>query len=134
MKILHEVNDFPVPMFVYGTLRRGHGLNWCLRDSEFIKKTRTKSEFNMFGAGCPIIVRNGETAITGELYLVCEEDFRTVDNIEVGAGYNREWVELEDGEEAIAYTYALDGCGNLIISGDWTQQNTPEELSMEMGA
>jgi gamma-glutamylcyclotransferase (GGCT)/AIG2-like uncharacterized protein YtfP len=43
--------------------------------------------------------------VVGELYEVEEKRFKMINNIEVGAGYNLEEIELEDGDRVMAYVY-----------------------------
>ena len=56
----------------------------------------------MYGLrGIPHIIAEGNTSLVGELYLVDEDDFWPIDEIE--GGYDRLPIELEDGTQALAY-------------------------------
>lgn len=65
----------PVYLFVYGTLKRGHGNNIVLGNSEFCFKYVTAPIYTMVTNGWfPIVKRGGTTAITGEVYKVTDQN------------------------------------------------------------
>jgi gamma-glutamylcyclotransferase (GGCT)/AIG2-like uncharacterized protein YtfP len=93
-------------MFFYGTLREGFNLhNMVMKGASFLGKRRTIPAFSLYAHGYPWLTRNGSTAVVGELYEVEEKRFKMINNIEVGAGYNLEEIELEDGDRVMAYVY-----------------------------
>lgn len=56
-------------IFVYGTLKRGHGNNRLLKDAEFIGKAVTLGKFKLAGFGVPFVWPDVEgKPLQGELY------------------------------------------------------------------
>lgn len=99
-------------VFVYGTLKRGHGLNSYLTNEEFVGEGSVKS-FNLYESGIPFAVPsdNESDVIYGEVYNITNPSVKyEVDSIEVGAGYYVDNVEvqLEDGEKCISQIYSYD--------------------------
>ena len=83
-------------LFVYGTLKRGFGLNHVLKHSEFLGTAVTEPMFKLYDNGsypylqeCP-----GGYEVTGEVYRVNEDVLRTCDQIEFGAGYERHEIRV----------------------------------------
>ena len=76
----------PVLFFVYGTLKKGWGNhNYCLKGAEALGDFATEPIYTLYDGGFPIVERDGDTSIKGELY-------RTSD------------------EEQISATFSLEGC------------------------
>ena len=85
-------------LFVYGTLKRGYGLNHVLSRSLRIGDYITKQKgFRMTGFWYPFIFRDktSKFSIKGELYDVDQNDFRTANRIELGAGYKLEEIDKD---------------------------------------
>jgi gamma-glutamylaminecyclotransferase len=88
--------DTEVPLvFVYGTLKRGHGNHRLLRDSEFIQRLSLASQFYMINmGGFPAIICDNDilnphkpktfkpTGVIGELYRVPASDMKYLDALE----------------------------------------------------
>lgn len=76
-----------IRVFVYGTLKEGHGNHRFLEDAEFLGKGSLRG-FEMYHlGGFPAIVDSGEDEyVHGELYLVNEKEFAGLDMLE---GYPR---------------------------------------------
>lgn len=56
-------------IFVYGTLKKGHGNNRLLKDAEFIGKAVTLGKFKLAGFGVPFVWPDVEgKPLQGELY------------------------------------------------------------------
>lgn len=74
----------------------------------------------MYGLrGIPHIIAEGNTSLVGELYLVDEDDFWPIDEIE--GGYDRLPIELEDGTQALAYfgEKSWSRENDIVTTGDW---------------
>lgn len=85
-------------IFVYGTLKRGYGLNRILTEkgAKFIAEGRTVDKFTMLAAGYPVVVRQPALArVAGEIWSVPETLLPDLDRIE--GGYNRERVRVIGG-------------------------------------
>jgi len=86
-------------LFVYGTLKRGHGLNGALGNSEFIKDGWLQG-FKMYGSGVPVVIKtnNPEDKVYGEIFLVNSQVLGDVDVVEGHPyGYTRTWIEQLGG-------------------------------------
>ena len=79
-------------LFVYGTLKRGFGNNYILRNSEFVGSAISENKFIVYDCGFPCAYPdyNGKK-IKGEIYKLTDEDFIFTDRLESnGSLYNRE--------------------------------------------
>jgi len=90
-----------IPVFVYGSLKKGFGNNSFLSNSEFLGKFNTKeSYFNMISlGGFPGVfkMQNSTMKISGELYLVNPNILMSLDRLESnGSFYTREIIELDN--------------------------------------
>lgn len=77
-------------LFVYGTLKEGYGLSYVLSKSKKLGTYITKRKgFMMTGFWFPYVweKRDSNYSIKGELYEVDQNDLRTANRIELGAGY-----------------------------------------------
>lgn len=96
-------------LFVYGTLKNGHGRHSALESCRMLGTARTKPFYSMFAyGGFPAMVDNTcpagqnsevslKTSVHGELYETSQEDFLELDQIE-GVGHNlfaRKLIQLE---------------------------------------
>ena len=88
-------------VFVYGSLRRDQRLNPVLADhsadSRYIGQVKTHPLYKMYDVGAfPCILRQGETAIVGDLYKVSNKKLRDLDMIDgVPNLYTRETIEID---------------------------------------
>jgi gamma-glutamylcyclotransferase (GGCT)/AIG2-like uncharacterized protein YtfP len=82
-------------VFVYGTLKRGHGNNRFLKDEKFIGEVKTCDTFKMVNRGFPYLIEKGATSendiclhVKGEMFEVSEADtLKNLDWLE-GVEYN----------------------------------------------
>lgn len=104
---LHEVPELH-RVFVYGSLKRGFGNHeMFLGGSLFVSEAETDEQrFDMLSLNFfPGVVDDGEIDISGELYLVDDEQLISLDALEGnGTMYARELVWLK-GEELPAWMY-----------------------------
>ena len=77
-------------LFVYGTLKRGFGNNWILRNSRFIG-------FDVYSCGFPCAYPNDDgKRVFGEIYELTDEDFIFTDRLESnGSLYQREVLKFD---------------------------------------
>ena len=110
-------------VFVYGSLRKGFGLNPVLNSSEFVSDVQTKPKYTMYSVGAfPCITESGDTSIVGEIYKVDLATLRRLDMIEgVPQLYKKGIVEVDGYEDVIAYFFTEDKAKGLqkIDNGDW---------------
>lgn len=93
-------------LFVYGTLKRGFGLNGYLQTSRFVGEAVTyASAYKMVTVGFPIVTLGGEHRVAGEVYEVTDPVvISALDRVE--GGYDRIAVAVEMGgrvSEAFIY-------------------------------
>ena len=111
-------------VFVYGSLKRGEGNHWLLREDYYVRKAITRREFDLYDlGGFPAAVAGGNNAIVGEIYDISNKTLINLDILESHPDfYKREIVTLQDGEQV--YMYLLnsgDVSGSPIVkSGEWT--------------
>jgi len=88
--------DDTVPLvFVYGTLKQGHGNHRLLRDSEFIRRLSLAAQFYMINmGGFPALICDNDiisvykpktfkpSTVSGELYRVPVSDMKYLDALE----------------------------------------------------
>jgi len=86
-------------MFVYGTLKKGFGLNRILSDSTYIGHASVKG-YSLRDAGPYPVVFHGDKndVVHGEVYEVDKDTYNIVASIEEGAGYWLEETKTTDGE------------------------------------
>lgn len=99
-------------VFVYGTLKRGHGNHSLLREAKFIGEALTIKKFRLFDVGFPYAVPSQKGArLKGEVYEVnSPEIMRALDWLEgFPHHYDRQviTVELESGEKVDAWIYVV---------------------------
>tara|TARA_X000001382_G_C3174225_1_gene180559 strand:- start:1962 stop:2369 length:408 start_codon:yes stop_codon:yes gene_type:complete len=84
-------------VFVYGTLKRGHGNHVLLKDSEFLGPASTKDKYIMYSSGIPYVSKSMNlTRIIGELYNVDELVLNYLDMLENHPGwYKREKITID---------------------------------------
>jgi gamma-glutamylcyclotransferase (GGCT)/AIG2-like uncharacterized protein YtfP len=123
------MNDRPrniTTVFVYGTLRTGHG-NWrgILAPYVGINAT-TKPEYTMRSwGGFPAVYDNGEHSITGELFYVEDDTLEQLDRLEGHPNwYKREEIEVTDneGQVVVAWMYVMPKSktqGEIVENGNW---------------
>lgn len=107
-------------VFVYGTLKRGHGNHRLLKDSKFLGEASIKSDMYSLGA-FPAISGKGEREAYGEVFEVDEPTMERLDRLEgYPHFYNRKVVETQHGTAWVYYIEGLGGDGSaLIADGRW---------------
>lgn len=126
-------------VFVYGTLRKGHGNNRLLPEDTFIGTATTEDGYVMTAySGFPAVYfptyEDGDegTIITGELYEVDDATLERLDGLEGHPRwYRREQVNvMVDGDDpslgfTSAWIYIMQGerQGPVIESGDYNNQH-----------
>lgn len=86
-------------IFVYGTLKRGCGSHYILRDAVFIGRARTRDYYALYllAGGLPAVVKNPLSQIRGELFHVSNHILEKVDLFEGHPSfYRREEVVVID--------------------------------------
>jgi gamma-glutamylcyclotransferase (GGCT)/AIG2-like uncharacterized protein YtfP len=91
-------------VFVYGTLKKGHGNHRLLRNSEFLGRAVVHGQWQMADLGAfPAVVDAASVGpVFGEVYLIDAEVFASLDLLEgyptfytrtkVGTPYGRAWM------------------------------------------
>tara|TARA_R100000742_G_C4277112_1_gene98706 strand:+ start:1964 stop:2341 length:378 start_codon:yes stop_codon:yes gene_type:complete len=69
-------------VFVYGTLKRSHGNNGMLGDSEFLGTGCTRRKFALYEDGLPYLIDDPISPIGGEVYSVTDETLQRLDALE----------------------------------------------------
>lgn len=90
-------------VMVYGTLKKGFGNHYLLKDSEYLGPATTAGTMYSLGA-FPAVSLGGEAVVHGEVYSVDATTLQRLDKLEGFPGwYNREVVDTPYGE-AMIYT------------------------------
>jgi len=95
-------------VFVYGTLKRGHGNNYRLARSPLVGRATTMGRWAMLDGGFPVALSGDDGFIVGEVYEVSPNVLADLDRLESnGRMYRREVIdlELEDGSFTEAWMY-----------------------------
>lgn len=106
---------------VYGSLRKGLGNHYLLKDSEYLGDCPTDRMFTMKSlGGFPAIIA-GEDSVTIEVYDVDQETFGKLDQLEgYPSFYNRQLIDTKFGKAWIYFLAEDDGYHKDIVShGDW---------------
>lgn len=117
-------------IFVYGTLKKGHGNNGYLGDSKLIGPAKTAPKYTLFDGGFPIVERGGETSIIGEVYEVTDPealaDVYALEGYKGTPGSPDNWydvdvVTLDNGIEAEMFVMNAGESRrhNVVASGEW---------------
>jgi gamma-glutamylcyclotransferase (GGCT)/AIG2-like uncharacterized protein YtfP len=85
-----KTNEKEILFFTYGTLKQNYGnYNAILKDkSEFLGTFSTEPNYTMYDGGFPIVEREGNTSIIGELHKT--SDPQTIDRVFSLEGCHRE--------------------------------------------
>lgn len=118
-------------IYVYGTLRRGGGLNFKLADvGHYLGEYRTLPKYTLYDMGCPCLAEGGETSVIGEVYRIEDlSQIAHIHNMETRAGYTLEKVELFNfAEPVFAYFQKPEGWEvPTVPGGDWVHYKVLEE-------
>jgi len=109
-------------VFVYGTLKKGFGNHYLLKDAKFLGKARTEKKYKMTANGIPFVSKKEAIShIIGEVYEVGDEILRKLDFLEDHPNwYKREKVKviLENGRKLDVWLYFNEVSeGRYLISG-----------------
>lgn len=76
--------SMPITLFTYGTLMRGKGNNYLLKDATFLgPAVSRRAKFAMRNVGFPIATEDGSHAVKGELFKVYDPgQLARVDSLE----------------------------------------------------
>lgn len=70
-------------VFVYGTLKKGFGNNYLLRDSKFIGEATTVEKYALYISGIPFVTKDEKIShIQGEVFEVTKETLLKLDSLE----------------------------------------------------
>src|ERR1044072_446999 len=115
-------------VFVYGTLRRGgvRAMTELFPDSKFVGGASVRGSLYDFGAYPGLLLGEAGSPVEGEVYEVCEEVLKKLDDIEAPAFYSRREVEVSLGGRGVTcWGYEPDlslyPSRTLIASGDWIE-------------
>ena len=113
-----------VPVFVYGTLRRGFRNHALLDSSESLGSGRTRERYALYVSRIPFLAREpAHTRVAGEVYLVTPTILAALDRLEGHPDwYRREQieVELDDATTRRCWTYFNPRpAGVLSATGDY---------------
>ncbi len=134
-------NNFPIKVFVFGTLRKGGRLDYYMGGSKYLGKYYTKGQLMKSELGSAYINFNDKKAITlGEVYFMDLQGLLRIDHLESTSrefpkGYDLDitpiW-KIEDKDKKIsledveyAFIYKRRNEPQKIISGDWIQRKKP---------
>jgi len=114
-------------VFVYGTLRRGEVNHRLLAGARMLGKMATEDIFTMYDLGdYPAVIKNGKSAIVGEIYAISSGILAILDELEECPDYyQRILLNTPIGR---AWIYVLttihDASSSIIESGDWLIHRT----------
>jgi gamma-glutamylcyclotransferase (GGCT)/AIG2-like uncharacterized protein YtfP len=112
-------------VFVYGTLKRGHGNHGLLNGSRFVGAAVLFGEFVLLDSGFPVCVEQPHGApVAGEVYEIDGATLQRLDHLEgEGSMYHRQLrtVVYEHGGADVAAVYVGDErrWGRTYIGGQW---------------
>jgi gamma-glutamylaminecyclotransferase len=119
-------------IFVYGTMLRGEANHTLMTGARFLRKARTRAEFDLHDlGGFPGMVAGGRTQVKGELFAVTQEGVHNFDELEDHPEYfRRTEVLLDDG--ARVETYLLDKALGApyprITGGSWCNREGRRQI------
>ena len=125
-------------IFVYGTLKKGLGNHRVLEGATYLGTASTEPTFTLLHlGGFPGIIRGGETAVQGELYLVTSQTM--MDRLDRLEGhptfYERQPITVQpsDGPPITVEAYVLPAVWasrrSSIVSGFWPPDQRKEAAS-----
>lgn len=113
-------------LFVYGVQREGEPRHALLAGAPLIALTTTVPAFQLVDLGpYAALVRNGTTAVWGELYGVDLQVRRALDvEHQVPILFSRETIQLADGSDAEAFLLSSDQSRGRrrLAHGDWKKR------------
>jgi gamma-glutamylcyclotransferase (GGCT)/AIG2-like uncharacterized protein YtfP len=115
--------QLPARVFVYGTLKRGHGNHALLERGRARYLGRDRIEGSMHSLGAfPAVTLAAAGTVHGELYEVSPETLRRLDRLEgTPSFYQRTRVSMSTGMEAWVYVMTAEklAAAPAVASGCW---------------
>lgn len=125
-------------VFVYGTLRKGHGNHRLLKNSPFLGYALTAKNYTMYVTGIPYVTSKQETCrIVGEVYEVDVFTLHALDQLEGHPRfYRREEIQatLIGNGTVSCYLYFNDSpprCSNKVVNGDYVNPEFEEVCNVQ---
>ena len=134
-------SDFPVKLFVFGTLRKGERLDYYTDGSFFAGKYYTEGQLMISEIGSAYIDFDvKKTATIGELYYMNFSGLLRIDHLESTSGEFPKGYDLDiapvwkmtdtpfdfsDKNKSLAFVYKRRNTPLKIISGDWVNRPKP---------
>jgi len=107
-------------VFVYGTLKKGFGNHFLLKDSQFIKVDKVSGLMYNIGPFPGAVPAKGDNPLHGEIYEIDETTLQRLDRLEgVPHLYRRETEKTSSGEEVFIYWFNGHTEGRPIFGGIW---------------
>ena len=109
-------------VFVYGTLKRGQRNHHYLEQAEYVGTHLTDECFSMYEFDdYPAVTQNGSHAVSGEIYLVNQQQFQMLDELEwYPRFYQRIKIETCHGL-AWMYVVKFELCRDKkLLDGTWS--------------
>lgn len=113
-------------LFVYGTLKKGRGLNSLLDSSKFLGNCYTEGKMYISTLYCVPYLTREKGRVYGELYEVSDNEvINTIRGIERGYSEEDTLVTLENGDRVKARAYFgihieyMLKDGNYVVSEDF---------------
>ena len=108
-----------IPVFVYGTLRKGAKSNSIMNGALYFSPDKTVTGYRLAKLdNLPGMIYTGEPAqVVGDLYLLTAGHVKRLDTFE-DKRYKREEIALESGRWA--YAYLLPSANGEVNSSDWS--------------
>lgn len=134
-------NDFPIKVFVFGTLRKGGRLDYYMSGSEYAGKYYAEGQLMKSEIGSAYIdFTKKNVATIGELYYMDFPGLQRIDHLESNSrefpkGYDLDitpiWIFMEGekkydiNEAEYAFVYKRRNEPKEIICGDWIERCKP---------
>lgn len=111
---------------VYGSLRGGLGNHRLIANSTYVGTCETEAEYSLYDLGYyPGLKKNGNTAVTIEIYEVDNAIANSVDRLEgyspdrESTFYDKEFIDTPFGKAGIYIYVPSVREDHLVESGDW---------------
>lgn len=139
--------DFPIKLFVFGTLRKGGRLDYYMGGSKFAGKYFIKGQLMKSEIGSAYVdFENKEAKTIGELYYLDLQALLRIDHLESTSrefpkGYDldltpiyKEGEKNNNNEIEYAFVYKRRNEPKKIMNGDWINRCKPvEEIKKFLG-
>ncbi len=134
-------NDFPIKLFVFGTLRKGARLDYYTDGSKYAGKYYTEGQLMLAENGSAYIdFDKKNTAVIGELYYMNLSGLLRIDHLESTSGEFPKGYDLHvipvwelhgtpsgfsEENSSLAFVYKRRNEPLAIASGDWLKRPRP---------